>query len=124
MEVIIGLVLGVLIGALISGFIIWLVSKFNIGLSVDNFGWAMLAGLFIGFFTNLIMHFVPGQGGIVTAVVQLLVAAAVIVLAGKVFSGVKVDGYSGALVAAVIMALVSFGLALLFAGAAATAVTG
>ena len=124
MEVIIGLVLGVLIGAVISGFIIWLVSKFNIGLSVDNFGWAMLAGLFIGFFTNLIMHFVPGQGGIVTAVVQLLVAAAVIVLAGKVFSGVKVDGYSGALVAAVIMALISFGLAMLFAGAAATAVAG
>ena len=124
MEVIVGLVIGILIGAVISGFIIWLVSKFNIGLSVDNFGWAMLAGLFIGFFTNLIMHFVPGQGGIVTAVVQLLVAAAVIVLAGKVFSGVKVDGYSGALVAAVIMALVSFGLAMLFAGAAATAVTG
>ena len=124
MEVIIGLILGVVISAVISGFIIWLVSKFNIGLSVDNFGWAMLAGLFIGFFTNLIMHFVPGQGGIVTAVVQLLVAAAVIVLAGKVFSGVKVDGYSGALVAAVIMALISFGLAMLLAGAAATAVSG
>ena len=124
MEVIVGLVIGILISAVISGFIIWLVSKFNIGLSVDNFGWAMLAGLFIGFFTNLIMHFVPGQGGIVTAVVQLLVAAAVIVLAGKVFSGVKVDGYSGALVAAVIMALISFGLAMLLAGAAATAVSG
>lgn len=124
MEVIIGLVIGVLISAVISGFIIWLVSKFNIGLTVDNFGWAMLAGLFIGFFTNLIMQFLPGQGGIVTAVVQLLVAAAVIVAAGKVFSGVKVEGYSGALVAAVIMALVSFGLAMLLTGAAMTAATG
>jgi len=124
MEVIVGLVIGILISAVISGFIIWLVSKFNIGLAVDNFGWAMLAGVFIGFFTNLIMHFVPGQGGIVTAVVQLLVAAAVIVLAGKVFSGVKVDGYSGALVAAVIMALISFGLAMLLAGAAVTATAG
>ena len=124
MEVIIGLVIGVLISAVISGFIIWLVSKFNIGLTVDNFGWAMLAGLFIGFFTNLIMQVLPGQGGIVTAVVQLLVAAAVIVVAGKLFSGVKVDGYSGALVAAVIMALVSFGLAMLLTGAAMTAATG
>ncbi len=124
MEMVIGLVLGVLISAVISGFIIWLVSKFNIGLSVDNFGWAMLAGLFIGFFTNLIMHFVPGQGGLVTAIVQLLVAAAVILLAGKVFSGVKVDGYSGALVAAVIMALISFGLAMLLAGAMMTAPAG
>lgn len=124
MEVIVGLVIGILISAVVSGFIIWLVGKFNIGLSVDNFGWAMLAGLFIGFFTNLIMQFLPGQGGIVTAIVQLLVAAAVIVVAGKVFSGVKVDGYSGALVAAVIMALVSFGLAMLLTGAAMTAATG
>ena len=124
MEVIVGLVIGILISAVVSGFIIWLVGKFNIGLSVDNFGWAMLAGLFIGFFTNLIMQFLPGQGGIVTAIVQLLVAAAVIVVAGKLFSGVKVDGYSGALVAAVIMALVSFGLAMLLTGAAMTAATG
>ncbi len=124
MEMVIGLVLGVLISAVISGFIIWLVSKFNIGLTVDNFGWAMLAGLFIGFFTNLIMHLLPGQGGIVTAIVQLLVAAAVILVAGKVFSGVKVEGYSGALVAAVIMALISFGLAMLLAGAMMTAPAG
>ena len=124
MEMIIGLVLGILIGAVISGFIIWLVSKFNIGLSVDNFGWAMVAGLFIGVITNLIMYFVPGLGDVVNAIVQLLVAAAVIVLAGKVFSGVKVDGYSGALVAAVLMALISFGLAMMFKGAAMTVAGG
>ena len=46
MEAIIGLIFGILIGAVFSGAIIWLIGKMNLGLSVDNFGWAMLAGLF------------------------------------------------------------------------------
>jgi len=119
MEAIVGLVIGTLIGAVISGAIIWVVSKLKMGLSVDNFGWAMLAGLFIGVITTLITHFVPNLSGIVGAVVHLIVSAAVILLAGKAFSGVKVDGFSGALLAAFVMALIGFGLALL--GAAATA---
>jgi putative membrane protein len=121
MEVVVGLVIGILIGAVISGAIIWIVSKFNMGLSVDSFGWAMLAGLFIGVITTLITHFVPNLSGIVGAVVHLIVSAVVILLAGKAFSGVKVDGFSGALLAAVMMALISFGLALLLGGAVATA---
>lgn len=121
MEVIVGLVIGILIGAVISGVIIWIVSKLNMGLSVDSFGWAMLAGLFIGVITTLITQFVPNLNGIVGAVVHLIVSAVVILLAGKAFSGVKVDGFSGALLAAVIMALIGFGLALLLGGAAATA---
>jgi putative membrane protein len=121
MEVIVGLVIGILIGAVISGAIIWIVSKLNMGLSVDSFGWAMLAGLFIGVITTLITQFVPNLNGIVGAGVHLIVSAVVILLAGKAFSGVKVDGFSGALLAAVMMALISFGLALLLGGAAATA---
>jgi len=121
MEVIVGLVIGILIGAVISGAIIWIVSKLNMGLSVDSFGWAMLAGLFIGVITTLITQFVPNLNGIVGAVVHLIVSAVVILLAGKAFSGVKVDGFSGALLAAVMMALIGFGLALLLGGAAATA---
>jgi len=121
MEVIVGLVIGILIGAVISGVIIWIVSKLNMGLSVDSFGWAMLAGLLIGVITTLITQFVPNLNGIVGAVVHLIVSAVVILLAGKAFSGVKVDGFSGALLAAVMMALIGFGLALLLGGVAATA---
>ena len=121
MEVIVGLVIGILIGAVISGAIIWIVSKLNMGLSVDSFGWAMLAGLFIGVITTLITQFVPNLNGIVGAIVHLVVSAVVIMLAGKAFSGVKVDGFSGALLAACVMALIGFGLALLLGGAAATA---
>jgi putative membrane protein len=116
MEAIVGLVIGILIAAVVSGVIIWLVSKFNVGLSVDGFGWAMLAGLFIGALTNLLNKLVPGMNEIVTMVIHLVIAAGVILLAGKLFSGVKVDGFKGALIAAVLIALVAYVLAVVLAG--------
>lgn len=123
MEAIVGLIIGILIAAVISGVIIWLVSKLNIGLSVNSFGWAMLAGLFIGALSNLLNHLLPGTTGILMMIVHLVISAAVILLAGKLFSGVKVDGFKGALIAAVAIAavgfLLTFALAGLIGGAAA-----
>ena len=116
MEAIIGLIIGILIAAVISGVIIWLVSKLNIGLSVDSFGWAMLAGLFIGALTNLLNHLFPGNTGILMMVIHLVISAAVILLAGKLFSGVKVDGFKGALIAAVAIAIVSFVVVVVLGG--------
>ena len=116
MEAIVGLIIGILIGAVISGAIIWLVSKLNIGLSVDSFGWAMAAGLFIGMLTNGFNQLLPGMNEVITMVVHLVFSAGVILLAGKAFKGDNVDGLKGALIAAVAIAVVGFLLALLLAG--------
>lgn len=115
MEALVGLIIGILIAAVVSGVIIWLVSKLNIGLTVSSFGWAMLAGLFIGAITNLLSQAMPGMNPAVTMVIHLVISAAVILLAGKLFSGVKVDGFKGALIAAVAIAAVGFVLALALA---------
>ena len=69
MEVVVGLIIGILIAAVFSGLIIWLVSKLNVGLSVDSFGWAMLAGLFIGAITNLLAHLLPGMNEILIMII-------------------------------------------------------
>ena len=116
MEAIVGLIIGTLIAAVLSGVIIWLVSKLNVGLSVNSFGWAMLAGLFIGAITNFLNHLLPGMNEIVTMVIHLFIAAAVILAAGKLFSGVNVDGFKGALIAAVAIAVVGFVLAFVLVG--------
>jgi hypothetical protein len=73
------------------------------------------AGLFIGALTNLFNQMLPGMNEIITMVVHLLISAGVILLAGKLFSGVSVKGFKGALIAAVVIAVVGFGLALLLA---------
>lgn len=111
MEAIVGLIIGALIAAFVSGVIIWLVGKLNVGLSVNSFGWAMLAGLFIGAITNFLNHLLPGMNEVLAMVIHLVIAAAVILLAGKLFSGVNVDGFKGALIAAVAIAVVGLLLA-------------
>lgn len=116
MEALVGLIIGILISALVSGLIIWIVSKLNLGLHVDNFWWAMLAGLFIGIVTNLVMQVVPALDDIVRVVVHLVISAGIIVLCGAVFSGVTVKGYVGALIAAVAIAVVGWLLALVLIG--------
>ncbi len=121
MGLIIGLIIGTLIGAVIAGFFIWLVGKLNLGLSVDSFGSAMLAGLFIGVLTTLARMLVPGIDGIVGALVNLVIAAAVIYLAGQVFKGLTVNGFGGAFIAALAIAVISFLINMMLVGLITTA---
>ena len=114
-EVLVGLIIGILIAAVISGVIIWLVGKLNIGLTVKNFGWAMLAGLLIGVLTNIVNQFVVNRGGAVGFVVQLVISALVILASGKMLSGFTVDGFKGALFAAMAIAIIGFLMTLLVA---------
>ena len=113
-----GLVIGILLAAVVSGVVIWIVGKLNMGLKVDNFGWAMLSGLLVGFLTNLIMKFLPGSEGIVHVVVYLVVSAVAIFISGVILKGMTVKGYTGALIAAVGIALVNFVLLFVVLGGA------
>ncbi len=106
--VLIGAVIGILIAAVFSGIIIWLVGKLNVGLTVKNFGWAMLAGLLIGILTSIANIFVKDFGGAVGFVVQLVISALVILASGKILKGLTVDGFKGALVAALAIAVIGF----------------
>jgi len=117
--VLIGLIIGIVVAALVSGFIIWLVGKLNVGLTVKNFGWAMLAGLLIGILTNIANSFVKDFGGAVGFIVQLVISALVIMACGKMLSGLQVNGFKGALFAAMAIAVIGFLITLLAGPAAA-----
>ena len=112
MEVLVGAVIGILIGAVISGFVIWVVGKMNIGLTVEGFGSAMIAGLLIGLGNTIVRMVIPETGGLIGAVISLVIAAVVILGAGKVLSGLTVKGFGGALAAAVAIAVIYYLLAL------------
>ena len=116
MESLVGLIIGIILSAFVAGLIIWIVSKLNLGLRVDSFGWAMLAGLLIGLATNLIMQVVPAGNDIVHIVVNLVVTAAVILACGSLLKGMTVNGFGGALLAAVAISIVGFLLALVLLG--------
>ena len=125
MATFVGLVIGIILAAVISGFIIWVVSKLNLGLRVENFGWAMLAGLLIGLATNLVMQVVPAGNDIAHLVVNLIVSAAVIFLCGSLLKGMTVKGFGGAIIAAIAITVVGFLLAfVILSGATAIGQTG
>ncbi len=104
--VLIGAVIGILIGALISGVVLWIVGKFRLGLTVESFGSAVIAGLLIGLLSSVAMAIVGAPGGVIGAVVNLVIAALVILIAGKALKGLTVDGFGGALLAALAIAAI------------------
>ncbi len=102
----IGVIIGVVIGALISGTVLWLVGKMKLGLTVESFGSAVLAALLIGILSSIVTALIGSPGGVVGALINLVIAAVVILFAGKALKGLTVDGFGGALLAAVAIAVI------------------
>lgn len=110
---IIGLIIGILIGALFSGLIIWIVGKLGWGLEVDGFGPAFITAIVIAILNGLVTWLLGVLGltigvGILGALIQLVIAALVLLAAGNFVSGLRVKGFTGALIAALAIAFVSW----------------
>lgn len=89
---------------LISGFVIWIVGRFRLGLEVNGFGSAFLAGLVIAFLSGVITLLLGlagfmDSGGLVGGLVHLVIAAFVLMISGRLLPGLKVFGFTGALLA-------------------------
>ena len=110
---IIGLIIGILIGALFTGLIIWIVGKLGLGLEVSGFGPAYIAAIVIAILSGLVNWLLSTLGitmgaGLVNAIIQLVIAAIVLMLAGRFVKGLAVKGFTGALVAAVAISAVGW----------------
>ena len=116
---ILGMIVGVLVGALLSGLIIWIVGKLNLGLEVDGFGPAYIAAIVIAAINLAITWLLNTMnlaiaGGFFGAIIHLLIAAGVLMVSSNLVPGIRTKGFVGALVAAVAIAVVGWivGLAL------------
>ena len=119
---IISLIIGILIGALFTGLIIWIVGKLGLGLEVSGFGPAFVAAIVIAILNGVVTWLLGVLGitigsGFVGAIVHLVIAAIVLMLAGRFVKGLVVKGFTGALVAALAIAavgwLIGWGISLL-----------
>ena len=116
MDLLIGLIITILIAAVV----IWIVSKLNLGLSVDGYGSAIIAAIVIAI-VNAIVFWLLGLlgisvgGGFWGVIVLLIIAAVVLLLSDKILPGMKVDGFLGAIIAAIAIAVVSWLLVWLLA---------
>lgn len=103
---ILGAIIGILIAAAIGGLVIWIVGKLGLGLEVDGFMPAFLAAIVIAVVAGLINWLlgllgITIGGGLLGAIVHLVIAAVVLMISGSIVRGLRVNGFVGALIAAI-----------------------
>jgi len=108
-----GTILAIIIGGLISGLIIWIVGRLNLGMSETGFVPAFIAGFVIaivaGIVNWLLLTLGIGVGaGWLGAIVNLIIAAIVLMISGSIVPGMAVKGFTGAIVAAIAISVVSW----------------
>ena len=107
----------IVIAAIVSGLVIWTVSSLNLGLAVRGFGAALIAAIVIAIIGTVIRLVlaaigVPSLGGIIGFVERLIVSAVVLMLSDKLLPGLTVDGFKGAIIAALAISVISWILGL------------
>ena len=109
----IGTLLGILLALVAAAVVIVIVSKLNLGLTVDGFGPAIIAAAVIAIVGGLIYWLlgvlgITIGGGWLGAIINLVIAAVVLLTAGRMLKGLKVNGFVGALVAAIAIGVVTW----------------
>ena len=110
---IVGLLVTVVFNIILAAVVILVVSKLGLGLEVDGFGSAMIAAVVIAIATAIVNWLIGLLGislgiGVIGAIVALIVGALVLMVSDKFVKGMKVNGFVGAIVAAVAIAVLNF----------------
>jgi len=110
---IMGEILSLIVVILLNALVIWIVSKLGLGLTVAGFVPAIVAAVVIGLISWVVLWLlgllgIQMGGGWWGAIISLIVSAVVLMLAGSLLPGLGVEGFVGALVAAVAIAVVAW----------------
>jgi putative membrane protein len=108
-----GYILGILLALVAAAVVIMIVGRLNLGLTVDGFGPAIIAAAVIAIVGGLIYWLlgllgITIGGGWLGAIINLIIAAVVLLTAGRMLKGLKVNGFVGALVAAIAIGVVTW----------------
>ena len=102
----VGILIGVLVGALFTGFFIWVIARISSLIEVSGFGPAYLAAIVIAILNGLVKWLLGSTlGGTGSALVNWIISAIILLIAGRMVKGMKVNGFGSALLAAAVIAL-------------------
>ncbi len=102
-----------IIWLIVSALVIYIVGRMNLGLSVRNFTSAIIAAVVIAI-VSWVIYLLLGLlgitvgGGILGAIVVLIIAAIVLMISDRFVPGMEVHGFTGAIIAAIAIAVVSW----------------
>lgn len=107
MEVLVGIIVTFLVAALV----IYIVGRFDLGLTVRSYGTAFVLAIFIAIVGGILAWLFGllglGFSGLIGAIINLIVAAIVLMFSASLLPGVKVYGFGGAVLAAVVIGILS-----------------
>lgn len=108
-----GMLWSALIYLLVSALVIFIVGRMNFGLSVASFGSAIMAALVISVVAGVVgwllsIFGISLAGGFWAALINLVVAAVVLMISDKFLPGMKVNGFGGAIIAAIAIGVVGW----------------
>ena len=107
METIIGTILAFALVWAVGAVVLMIISRLNLGLTVDGFGAAFIASAVISIVSAIITWLIGligiqvGNPGLIGALVTLVVAAVVLLVSDRFVKGMKVNGFVGAIIAAI-----------------------
>lgn len=108
-----GTLVGIVLALVLAAVVIYIVSRLNLGLTVDGFGPAIIAAAVIAIIGGVIAWLLGALGitiggGFFGALINLIVAAIVLMLSARFVKGMQVNGFVGAIVAAIGIAVVTW----------------
>ena len=107
MTTIIGTILAFALIWAVGAVVLMIVSRLNLGLTVGGFGSAFIASAVISIVAAIITWLIGligikvGNPGLIGALVSLVVAAVVLLVSDRFVKGMKVNGFGGAIIAAI-----------------------
>ena len=107
------ILIGLIISLLVSAVVIWIVGRLNLGLSVSSFTNALLAAIVIAVVNAVAFWLLGALGvsvgaGLSGVLVLLVIATVVLMISDRFLPGFTVNGFTGAIVAAIAIAVVSW----------------
>lgn len=110
MNTLIPLLVTTLVFGLVTAVLIWVVSRFDLGLETTGFGSALVAGLVAALASGAVtillsLANISDGAGLIGGIVHLVVTTITLLLAGRLLPGLKVKGVAGVLVVGVAIGL-------------------
>jgi len=108
-----GTIISFLVALVVSALVIYIVGRLNLGLTVSGFGAAIMAALVIAIVGTLVLWLLsvlglPVGAGLMGMLITIVVAAIILMVSDRFVKGMKVNGFMGAVIAAIAIGVVGY----------------
>jgi len=108
-----GYILSFIVALIVAAVVIYIVGRLNLGLTVSGFGAAIIAALVIAIVGTIVLWLLSllgltFGGDWLGVIIYIIVAAIILMISDRFVPGMKVNGFTGAIIAAIAIGVVGW----------------